>query len=224
MSLSTDTKENDTDEKVWLTLVDMPRSSSAQIALAAGIGGSTARKALVRLHDQGRVSRISGGIAGGRRTPDHWSAVVPDDVPEAVDGIDVPQDEVLQDDVPPTPAPQDDGGPDDIDHQDDAPQDDGAAVEGTPVAPVVAVPVGVGGVVGRLAPGALRGMVEDHLRDNAGEFGPTAIGKVLNRSAGAVHNALEKLVAAGVVTRTSDKPKRYALAAQEADGATGRGR
>ncbi|MDQ3579278.1 MAG: MarR family transcriptional regulator, partial [Actinomycetota bacterium] len=60
----------------------------------------------------------------------------------------------------------------------------------------------------RLAPGALRGMVEDYLRDNSGDFSPNAIGKALNRSSGAVHNALEKLVESGYAVRKSDKPKK----------------
>jgi biotin operon repressor len=68
----------------------------------------------------------------------------------------------------------------------------------------------------RLAPGALRGMVEDYLRDNSGEFSPNAIGKALDRSSGAVHNALEKLVESGYAVRTSDKPKKYSLAATTA--------
>lgn len=68
----------------------------------------------------------------------------------------------------------------------------------------------------RLAPGALRGIVEDYLRDNSGEFSPNAIGKALNRSSGAVHNALEKLVESGYAVRTSDKPKRYSHAATTA--------
>ncbi|WP_157367709.1 HTH domain-containing protein [Alloactinosynnema sp. L-07] len=67
-----------------------------------------------------------------------------------------------------------------------------------------------------MAPGALRGMVEDYLRDNSGEFSPNAIGKALNRSSGAVHNALEKLVESGYAVRTSDKPKKYSLAATTA--------
>jgi predicted transcriptional regulator len=71
----------------------------------------------------------------------------------------------------------------------------------------------------RLAPGALRGMVEDYLRDNSGEFSPNAIGKELNRSSGAVHNALEKLVTSGYAVRTSDKPKKYSLAAMAAASA-----
>ncbi len=68
----------------------------------------------------------------------------------------------------------------------------------------------------RLSPGALRGMVEDYLRDNSGQFSPNAIGKALNRSSGAVHNALEKLVESGYAVRASDKPKKYSLAATAA--------
>lgn len=66
----------------------------------------------------------------------------------------------------------------------------------------------------RLAPGALRGQVEDYLRDNPGAHTPNSIGKALTRSAGAVHNALEKLVKNGDAVRTSDKPKKYALTAE----------
>lgn len=68
----------------------------------------------------------------------------------------------------------------------------------------------------RLAPGALRGMIEDYLQGNSGEFSPNVIGKELNRSSGAVHNALEKLVESGYAVRTSDKPKKYSLAATTA--------
>ena len=68
----------------------------------------------------------------------------------------------------------------------------------------------------RLAPGALRGMLEDYLEENPGEFSPNAIGKALNRSSGAVHNALEKLVESGYAVRTSDKPKKYSRAATTA--------
>ncbi|GHE86946.1 MULTISPECIES: MarR family transcriptional regulator, partial [Actinomycetes] len=56
-----------------------------------------------------------------------------------------------------------------------------------------------------LAPGALRGLVEGFLRDHPGEeFTPNTIAKALNRSSGAVHNALEKLVAAGYAVKTQD--------------------
>jgi hypothetical protein len=69
----------------------------------------------------------------------------------------------------------------------------------------------------RLAPGALRGMVEDHLRDHPGdEFGPTAIAKALGgKSSGAVSNALDKLVADGTAVKTNESPRRFALAPAE---------
>jgi hypothetical protein len=59
-------------------------------------------------------------------------------------------------------------------------------------------------------------MVEDWLRDHAGEkFSPSAIGKVLGRSAGAVANALDKLVADGYAVQTQDKPKLFAAKASD---------
>jgi hypothetical protein len=69
----------------------------------------------------------------------------------------------------------------------------------------------------RLAPGALRGMVEDYLRDHPGEqFGPTAIANALGgKSSGAVSNALDKLVEDGVAAKTQDRPRRFALAESE---------
>ncbi|WP_223273456.1 hypothetical protein, partial [Nocardia cerradoensis] len=65
----------------------------------------------------------------------------------------------------------------------------------------------------RLAPGALRGEVEDHLRDSPDtEFTPHEIGKVLGRSSGAVHNALVKLTTLGTARQTCTRPKKFALA------------
>jgi hypothetical protein len=56
-------------------------------------------------------------------------------------------------------------------------------------------------------------LVEDWLRDHASdEFSPSAIGKALHRSSGAVANALDKLVADGYATQTCDKPKRFTAA------------
>ena len=54
-------------------------------------------------------------------------------------------------------------------------------------------------------------MVEDYLTGRAGEqLSPSAIGKALGRSSGAVSNALDKLVADGYAVQTQDKPKRFA--------------
>ena len=74
-----------------------------------------------------------------------------------------------------------------------------------------------GGAPSRLPSGSLRGMVEDFLRDHPAEgFGPVAIAKQLGgKSSGAVSNALDKLVDAGIAARVQDRPRRYALAASD---------
>jgi hypothetical protein len=62
-------------------------------------------------------------------------------------------------------------------------------------------------------PGALRDLVEEHLRkfpDTA--FTPHQVGKVLTRSAGAVANALDKLTGLGTAQMVTDKPRTYQLA------------
>jgi hypothetical protein len=65
----------------------------------------------------------------------------------------------------------------------------------------------------RPRPGALRDLVEEHLRkfpDTA--FTPHQVGKVLTRSAGAVANALDKLTALGTAQMVAGKPRTYRLA------------
>ena len=52
-------------------------------------------------------------------------------------------------------------------------------------------------------------MVQDYLTEQPGDHGPTAIGRALGRSSGAVANALERLVTAGWAARTNDRPRRY---------------
>ena len=62
-------------------------------------------------------------------------------------------------------------------------------------------------------PGALRDLVEQHLRQfPEAAFTPHQIGKVLTRSSGAVANALDKLVSLGVAELASGKPRSYRLA------------
>jgi hypothetical protein len=73
-------------------------------------------------------------------------------------------------------------------------------------------------------PGALRDLVEEHLRKFPGTaFTPHQVGKVLTRSAGAVANALDKLVSLGVAQMVTDKPRTYqfATAAPAAPDAAG---
>ncbi|EWC64502.1 hypothetical protein UO65_0109 [Actinokineospora spheciospongiae] len=202
------TPRTDTEEKLWQALLDNPGSAAGVLSTAAGIGKSTAPKILNRWEKDGLVSRIAGTADGGPRPADRWS-ITADDEP----GGDEPSGEqsaaVQPIGVEPTGVE-----PDGVETGVDEPGGKQPINAETVVSE--------GRATGeRLAPGALRGMVEDHLREHPGEeFSPSTIGKALNRSSGAVHNALEKLVDNGCAVRTSDKPKKYSLAAAQREDAT----
>lgn len=69
------------------------------------------------------------------------------------------------------------------------------------------------GTAGRLGRGALESLVRDFLAARPEEsFGPTAVGKALGRSQGAVSNSLSKMAASGEVVLVGDKPRRYRVA------------
>jgi hypothetical protein len=71
-------------------------------------------------------------------------------------------------------------------------------------------------------PGAVRDLVEEHLRKFPGTaFTPHQVGKVLTRSAGAVANALDKLVSLGTAEMVTDKPRTYRLASAAPASAPG---
>ncbi|WP_267244537.1 helix-turn-helix domain-containing protein [Streptomyces sp. PR69] len=62
----------------------------------------------------------------------------------------------------------------------------------------------------RLAPGALRQMVIDHLKTHPGEaFTATRISRVIEKSSGAIANALVKLTQQGITEKVSDYPRTY---------------
>jgi DNA-binding transcriptional MocR family regulator len=66
---------------------------------------------------------------------------------------------------------------------------------------------------GRLRSGQLCDLVLGCLADRPGQaLSPTAIAKTLDRSAGAVANALRVLAGQGAVTQTQVKPRRYTIA------------
>ena len=150
-------------EAVLAALASGP-ASAAEVAEAAGIGRSTATKALAALATSGEVERSEGGRDGARRLPDRWS------LPEADESHD------------------------------------------TPGAPLAAGD-GPGSV--RLGKGELAAMVAAYLAGHPGEHSPSAIAKALDgRSAGAIGNALGRLVEAGGAVQTSDRPRRYQAAAR----------
>jgi predicted ArsR family transcriptional regulator len=61
----------------------------------------------------------------------------------------------------------------------------------------------------RLRPGELDGLVLEHLRSLDAPVGPTAVGKALDRSAGAVANCMTRLAKTGQLKQTNKKPRRY---------------
>ncbi|KUO19160.1 hypothetical protein [Streptomyces dysideae] len=70
----------------------------------------------------------------------------------------------------------------------------------------------------RLAPGALRQMVINHLSKHPGEaFTATGISRVIEKSSGAIANALDKLVKQNIAEQVSDRPRTYRLATPQAD-------
>ena len=150
-----------TAEAVLEALTKAGEATAAELAEAAGIGRSTASKALAALEADGKVRRVPGGREGGRRRADHWAPAVV------------------------------------------ATRSKRRAATASS-----AEPAGE-----RLRPGALGGLVVEYLKEHGGEaLGPSAVGKALGRSQGAVANALARLTEAGTVVEVSESPHRYRLA------------
>ncbi|GAB3971301.1 hypothetical protein GCM10029978_046230 [Actinoallomurus acanthiterrae] len=81
-------------------------------------------------------------------------------------------------------------------------------------------PRGASGVA-HSAPGQLREKVAAHLAAHPGkEFTPHEISKVIGHSAGAIANALDRLVALGQAMETCERPRRFAATEHAAATAT----
>lgn len=217
-------RRTDAEDRLWAALYDQPGSSAAQLALAAGIGKSTAGKILAAWAKDATVTRTPGEAQGRRRVADRWTITETDDqpTPAAEDTGESTHTDSTPGENPVEPGPECQDVEDDAGSNGDSdtrmtgeqPTEPAGAPTAaattatdeaiTPSAPEVPVKAP------RLGKGALRGMVEDFLTEHPGEqFSPNKIGKELGRSAGAVFNALEKLVTSGWAVRTSDAPKRY---------------
>lgn len=72
----------------------------------------------------------------------------------------------------------------------------------------------------RLGKGGLEKLVADHLKQHPrSDFSSTELSHLLNRSNGAIQNALEKFVKLGTAKRTSEQPRRYQHKAARVTGA-----
>lgn len=160
----------------------------AEVALAAGVGRSTAGKALAALEQSGKVQRAAGARDGAHRLPDRWSLAAAD-VP--------PAPSLRGADDPTTPDGAADRSADPKAEPDDAPEPGPARDEAG----------------GRLRPGQLDGIVLEYLtaHANEGPLGPGAVAKALGRSSGAVGNCLARLAAAGRARLVGEQPRRYSL-------------
>ncbi|WP_431953256.1 hypothetical protein [Nocardia lijiangensis] len=234
---------NDTDRALWAALGTHPGSTTAALADAAGIGVSTARRLLTGWETAGAARsatdpappRTAKTWTAGSAAPEPAAPVaaepepaIPEPAtpepaaPESVTPEPAPAEPAAPEPVSPEPAaPAEEAAPADP-VPDSAPETAAAAPTGddpTDPAPVSPVPADDAAAadaessVVRLPAGALRGRVEDFLRDHPGEeFTPHQIGKALDRSSGAVHNALVTLTKSGTVRQTSTTPKRFTLA------------
>lgn len=196
----------------YTELVNSPGTTSAELALAAGLGRSTTQKALTTLEEHGLAVRTPGGHEGARRTPDRWSPAPahtrdeeqaqPAEVSEpnvndadtetttpAPEGATAPSG-ATQDDVPDTLA-EAEVSQGTVDSGEDAHAE---VPEPTPCEPdqpdePSATTAPVAGQRARLAPGALRQLVIDHLAAHPAEaFTATKISRVIEKSSGAIAN------------------------------------
>ncbi|GGO99368.1 hypothetical protein [Wenjunlia tyrosinilytica] len=219
-----------------------------ELALAAGTGRSTAGKALTTLEQRGLAVRIPGGHDGPRRTPDRWHAAAPTHetsrpenpsdgepsgshseppvsadqegarAPQAPDGdntdaagartAEEEQDCGLEDGAE-DPAENDSGGSQNL------PVPQSGAGRQTSQTEAIIPP----GERKRLAPGGLRHLVIEHLQAHPGEaFTATRISRVIEKSSGAIANALVTLTRQGTTEQVTDKPRTYRLTASEVKG------
>jgi hypothetical protein len=184
------------DEAVKKAVEDQPGATAEGAASAAGIGRSTATKALARLRDAGELTRYEGGRERGKRLPDRFTLA----------GVELPayaghttrgsaaQAKTAKQSSTAKPAKATDAKP-------------ASTADGKPPAPAADAE--------RLHPGQLEPLVLAYLKENAdsGPHGPSTVAKALERSSGAVGNCLTRLTDAKKVRQDSDKPRRYSLAA-----------
>ncbi len=199
---------------VYAALTAHPGSTAAELADLASIGRSTATKALATMEAAGHVKRTSTArTATGRRTPDNWqttatktattkrtpkaptkervsSAGTSTTSPAAASAAATPAARASKATAAPTPP---------------------SPPVPAPTSPPVAVPEG------KLRNGQLTQLVMDQLHAApAHEWTVRDLWKILDRSQGAISNALERATIKGTAVRTCEAPRRYRLIAPPA--------
>ncbi|MER6572951.1 helix-turn-helix domain-containing protein [Streptomyces sp. NPDC001093] len=220
---------------VYTKLVAFTDSATVDdIAQAADVARSSTFKALVALEKRNLAHRNRGIKNGPDRRPDLWHATHTAPAPpfEQPGTREEPVPQTLA--APRSAAPVPDSSHSmrepyrstahGSDEKSDAsasrrtassappPAQCPAALQPSGVTPATASPGGSR----RLARGALRQLVIDHLNAHPGEsFTATRISRVIDRSSGAVANALVTLATQGLIERVTDRPRTYRAAPQE---------
>jgi hypothetical protein len=195
--------EQISNEAILKAVAERPGVTAQDLATSVGIGQSTAAKRLVALEDAGKVSREAGGLVGGRRVADHWS-ILPT-TPETGANVSATPDA-----SPAAPTGAKTATPEKVATQTVATEKVSTQSAPSAAAPENPVAIGDGSRLGR---GALGALVLDYLTARPEEsFGPSAVGKALGRSGGAVSNSLAAMAVRGEVVQVSDKPRRYRIA------------
>ncbi|MFD5881027.1 MarR family transcriptional regulator [Streptomyces yangpuensis] len=180
----------ETQQKALAALADHRGATSREIAEYAGIGGSTANKALAALESSNLAHRELGERDGARKTAARWYPVDPD--------IDETEEAPAEAESPAAAPEPDTAAP---------------AAEAPTAAPEP--PAKAPKATGRLGRGDLRQKVYEHLEAHPGKaFTAPALAKALGRSAGAVANALAKLKDHGQADLIGESPRRYQLHGQ----------
>jgi predicted transcriptional regulator len=181
-TLTDNAKPETAESKVRRALEAAPATTAIKLASAAGVGRSTATKILSRWAAEGLVTRTNGK---DQSVPVTWTWGG-DAAEETLEAAETNEDaDERKPDLSLLPAPG-------------------------PVPAALGDPAAQTSKKERLPKGALYELVREFLHEHPDEeFGPAKIGAELERSSGAVNNALEKLVTNGLATKTHEAPKRF---------------
>lgn len=232
------TVRSEAEDALWAALAAQPGSSTSELADAASVPKVSARKILTGWAGTGLIVRDHSGDdprAGHRWIiRDTTTATEPDIESEPEIEAPAPESDTHASAAPadsdPATAPGPDAEPPALDADTSADAGDPGseqtgdhpAAERAPVSPSAETAAPADGpcpTCGRPLPksngprpGELRGMVEDFLRDHPDtEFTPGKIAKELNRSSGAIYNALFVLVGKFVAVQTCERPHTFKL-------------
>jgi len=207
--------------RVAAALAEVHQATASELKALAGVGKSSAAMTLVMLEEQKAAIRTVREHDGVREA-NLWSpgptlaALLSGDAtaPSAERSASGPTD--------PTDCPTDVAGIEPENTTGSSPTlvpsaEPSAATMGATTSPAPEASTSVTAAK-RLAPGELATMVEAVLTAHPDiEYTPTMVSHMLEgRSAGAIHNVLEKMATSGTVRRTCDKPKRYQRVASPA--------